>query len=295
MMFAQILKKTQKELLSELIIELEKKYKNSILATSSYIYAKGNIPIMLVAHIDTVHKDSVKNLFYDKKQDVMWSPEGIGGDDRCGIYAILTIIEKGYLPYILFTTDEEIGGIGAKKFVDEYRFDLGQEIKYMIEIDRRGNNQAVFYNCGNKDFETYILNFGFEKKFGTFSDISILSPAYNIASVNLSAGYYNEHTLQEYIKVKHLCNTINLIINMLADYETADFFDYQEIKYSYNSKFTPCSSIKKEDSNIKKVPDDYEYTNHWQMYDDWSLLTDEEWLKEYGFKKPPTAEEVFDY
>ena len=46
-----------------------------MLVTDQYIFAKGNIPIMLVAHLDTVHKTPVKELFYDKKKDVLWSPE----------------------------------------------------------------------------------------------------------------------------------------------------------------------------------------------------------------------------
>ena len=73
---SKILKASQKDLLKELPVELSQKgYENNMLVTSKYIFAKGTIPIMLVAHLDTVHTTPVEELFYDKKKDVMWSPE----------------------------------------------------------------------------------------------------------------------------------------------------------------------------------------------------------------------------
>lgn len=43
----------------------------------------------------------------------MWSPQGLGADDRAGIFAIIQIIKSGLRPHIILTTDEEVGGVGA--------------------------------------------------------------------------------------------------------------------------------------------------------------------------------------
>ena len=108
MTFEEILRMKQEELLKALNKYLNRVgYCNKILCTDKYLFAKGDINIMLVAHLDTVHKD-VPTVYYDKEKKVLWSPDGIGGDDRCGVYAILEIL-KEYKPYILFTTDEEKG------------------------------------------------------------------------------------------------------------------------------------------------------------------------------------------
>ena len=224
---------------------------------------------------------------------------GIGGDDRCGVFAITSLVEKGYTPYILLTTDEEIGGQGAKAFTEQYQFELKKELRYMIEIDRRGDKQAVFYNCGNKEFQDYVLSFGFTKFYGTFSDIGVLSPKYDIASVNLSAGYYNEHSLQEYVKVGHLLHTVNLIKLMLTDDKNNKFYDYQEEKVTYcygygTTKKDTKKDVKKEDKS-KVTGIEVDDTIYLEMYDDWSKLTDTEWEKKYKYKKPPTAEEVWDW
>ena len=76
MTLSEILKMTQKELLSKLPKILnEKGYAGNMLVTDQYIFAKGTIPIMLVAHLDTVHATPVKTLYYDKRKDALWSPE----------------------------------------------------------------------------------------------------------------------------------------------------------------------------------------------------------------------------
>ena len=65
-----------------------------------FVYGKGEIPILLVAHLDTVHKHQPEDIYFDSEQGVMWSPDGIGGDDRCGVYIILRLLKK-YKPFLI--------------------------------------------------------------------------------------------------------------------------------------------------------------------------------------------------
>lgn len=232
-----LLKLTQEELKVETYNYLRQK-KMKPTYDDGFVYAKGDIPILLVAHMDTVFDEPPKRLFYNRKEDRIFNPNGgLGGDDRCGVYAIMKLLEK-YRPYILFTEDEEIGCIGAEKTVDKLP---KPKVKYIIEFDRRGSNDCVFYDCGNEEFMDYIESFGFVTDYGSCSDISILGSEWDIASVNLSSGYYNEHTEEEYIIFHELKNTIARAEKMLRDYEKAKYFDYQEIKYtpkSYTGGFT---------------------------------------------------------
>lgn len=224
-----LLKLTQEELLDYCYEELQKrKYENKeIIYTENYIYAKGTIPILLVAHTDIVHKEPPEIIVNDKKQKILWSPTGIGGDDRCGVFAILKICEK-FKPYVLFTTNEERGGVGVREFAKEIK---SLPIQFIIEIDRRGNNQVVYYECDNKEFQEYIESFGFDRRTGSYSDVSTLSVEYDIAGCNLSAGYYNEHTTTEHIYLEHLYNTINKIKEILKDTEHHKYFDCQKKVY----------------------------------------------------------------
>ncbi len=103
----RLLKSSQEVLLSGVSEYLVSQYsEDRVVTTDKYIIAFGNEPIGLVAHLDTVHSVPVKDLFYDTQQGVMWSPQGIGADDRAGVYSILEIIGRGYRPTVILTTDE---------------------------------------------------------------------------------------------------------------------------------------------------------------------------------------------
>lgn len=240
--FIKICKYKQSTLKKFVTKEL-KNYYDNVIVGDGFVFAKGTIPILLTAHMDTVHRECVKTFVEEKSfnedagriEHKISSPQGIGGDDRCGIYMILTILKETELrPYILFCEDEEIGGIGSDKFTESIYIKEIENLKYYIELDRAHENDAVFYSCGNAEFMNYVIDFGFEKDYGSFSDISNLSPVTDVASVNLSCGYYKAHTIEEYVIVEEMYDTIEKVIKMLEDANNAEEYDYQQRKSYYD-------------------------------------------------------------
>lgn len=224
--FVEICKLNQKLLKIYLEVQLMDLGYEEIISGDGYLYAKGDIPVLLTAHMDTVHKEDVQYFFEfyeeEKKRHIISSPQGIGGDDRCGIYMILEIA-KTHKCSILFCEDEEIGGVGSRKFCKEKEFEDLKELKYMIELDRKGSNDAVFYSCDSKEFTKFIEdNTGYKTAHGSFSDISNLAPEAKVAAVNLSCGYYNAHTISEYVVVEEMLNTIE-VVKKLLDVECEQF------------------------------------------------------------------------
>lgn len=214
---------TQEALRKSLVNVLKKHYTN-VITTKEYVMAQGETPIALVAHLDTVFSYGKRKIYYDREAQVIWSPHGLGADDRAGVFAILQIIQHGFRPTIIFTTDEELGCLGADQLVLDYP-ESPWPINYIVQLDRQGANDCVFYNCNNPKFEKYIEEFGFVSDFGSFSDISAICPAWGIAGVNLSIGYINEHTLQETLHVKFWKRTIKQVEKMLKK-EEIPTFDY---------------------------------------------------------------------
>lgn len=207
-----------------------------------FLYAEGNAPYLLVAHLDTVHTELPSIICYSKDDKYMMSPQGIGGDDRCGVYIILELIERlPFLPYVVFTMDEEIGGVGAKAFAAYAGKNGIPDLKYIVEYDRKGSKDCVFYGCDNQDFVDFVTNFGFVESHGTFSDISIIAPKLGVAAVNLSSGYYNPHTSHEYVSMDDMHNIITKSLDMLCT--ECDTFEYVEGKYSYGSDRTVSVSF----------------------------------------------------
>ena len=215
-----------------------KEYAKKFLASAKYspvvddgfVYAKGDVPVLLVAHMDTVHKQLCTDIVKEKGK--ISSPQGIGGDDRCGIFMIMNIVKELHCS-VLFCEDEEIGGVGANKFVKSFISD-NVDVNYIIEFDRKGNNDAVFYNCDNKEFEDFVCdNTGLKKSFGTFSDISILAPALRTAAVNVSCGYYNAHTVSEYVVYDEMMDIIECAKNLIKT--ESEKFIYIAKSYNYNA------------------------------------------------------------
>ena len=86
----KILRMTQKQL---------KSYLESILQESGYrtinrkgfLYAPGDFPVLLVAHLDTVHAQRPEIICFSEDDRLIMSPQGIGGDARCGVFMSLQI------------------------------------------------------------------------------------------------------------------------------------------------------------------------------------------------------------
>lgn len=207
--------------------------------TPSYLIAVGDIPVALVAHADTVFSKPPKldNFFYDQERDVIWNPDGAGADDRAGIYAITEIIRGSTLrPHIIITTGEESGCIGANKLVAQVD-EFPGELKFMIQLDRRGKEDSVFYDCDNIEFEDFVNQFGFKTEWGTFTDISILAPVWKVAAVNFSIGYEDEHHAIERLHVDWMHATIEKvkqILQYVIDHPEMPTYEYIESIYSWH-------------------------------------------------------------
>lgn len=157
----------------------------------------------------------------------MMSPYGIGGDDRCGITMILEII-KELRCHVLFTEDEEIGGVGAGKFCAS---GIKPKINFIIEFDRAHERDAVYYELDNEVFAETVEKYGFKRDYGSYSDIVDIAPVLGCAAVNLSCGYYNAHTQHEFVSIPQMYAQIERVKELIAN-ESENFFEWKEAKYS---------------------------------------------------------------
>ena len=242
-----------------------KKYK--VVNEDGFLYAKGDVPVLLVAHMDTVHKEQCKEIV--NVNGKISSPQGIGGDDRCGVFIIMNLVKELHCS-VLLCEDEESGGVGARKFIKatykrsddsgniiEEKYIEHLDVNYMIEFDRKGNSDAVFYSCDNKDFTNFVEDMtGFKFAYGTFSDISALMPAAKLAAVNLSSGYYNAHSVTEYVMYDEMIDTIDAA-KVLIKEKCEKPFEYVARTYtypSYNGRYPYYSSYSYNDDDGYRYP-----------------------------------------
>lgn len=282
-LFERLVSMTQEEMRVAMAQYLKAKYDN-VIFTKDYLVAIGDIPIALVAHMDTVFHTPVIDLYYDRRKGIMWSPQGLGADDRAGIFAILKIVQAGYRPSVIFTTDEEKGGYGATA--------LGMtdcpipDLKYLIELDRQGTNDCVFYDCYCPDFINYVESFGFCEQHGSFSDISFLMSDWGVCGVNLSIGYEDEHSYNEILKVGPMLDTIRKVKEMLDDQDIPDF-EYDELSFS-SATWRKSQIYGQHCSRCKKLYSEYELfpvtglDNHIKYYCPDCIVGHVEWCDNCG-------------
>lgn len=195
---------------------------------SKYIYATHKsepVNVTLIAHLDTMFSADVrKNVVCNK--NIITSPQGLGADDRAGVFGILHII-KEYKCNVLFVCDEEYGQKGSKNFVrSPYFEDFKNNNNFLISLDLSGKERMKFYDTTNMEFIEdikKITNYKVEESGTHIADLSILVKGYKsdntgaefdgcgLAGVNLCCGYENEHTLDEYIDMDVLEYTIRFV------------------------------------------------------------------------------------
>ena len=264
--FEKICRMSQKELKKYVKQNLQKSY-DSVVCQDGFVYAEGNFPVLLVAHLDTVHRELPKLMIYDKEQNIISSPQGIGGDDKAGVYMVLEVIKR-YNCSVLFCEDEEIGCIGSGKFA-ETKLAKELDFNYIIEFDRANANDAVFYQCANPDFEDFITKEFYEKAYGSFTDICEIAPVIGCAAVNLSAGYYNPHTTDEYVNLTEMEESIEAACKILERTTENDKFEYVNLTEMEESIEAACKILERTTENDK-----FEYIDEEYDYEDWGYANE---------------------
>ncbi|ETI70546.1 M20/M25/M40 family metallo-hydrolase [Neobacillus vireti] len=187
--------------------------------------------LLLNAHLDTVERIEPGRTIV--KNGSIWSSDKgiLGADDRAGVAVILAAASRlpslgfnGKVKFI-FTVEEEVGLIGARSVDETFLWDVDAA----IVVDRRGTGDIVTSCGGYYPFchERYGHFFeetaqqmgliGWKTTPGGSSDTRIWA-SHRIQSVNLSAGYMNEHTSSETLNVEACYNTVELLTAVLNDY-----------------------------------------------------------------------------
>lgn len=139
----------------------------------------------------------------------------LGGDDGCGIYIMLRMLEAGVEGSYIFHTGEEVGGIGSSAFVRKNK-KLLESFEMVVAFDRAvksGTNPEVIITqggqeCASTEFGQALCaqlnaNADFELPYvvshkGSFTD----SKNYRLdvpECVNVACFYEHQHTPNEYV------------------------------------------------------------------------------------------------
>ena len=184
----------------------------------------------VVAHTDTVHNNNYIDVRTELKKncrsvlkeaykgyDAKGKPTGIGGDDKAGVFACLTLLLELPVLKAAFFVSEEIGCIGSSKADPEFFKNVGYAIQfdapydYMVTEVSSGvplfNRRSEFFNKANNVLIEYII-----PEYGShpFTDVYALKKLFDFSCINLSIGYYDYHTANEYVVLEDVENGIKI-------------------------------------------------------------------------------------
>ena len=263
----------------------------NLLAVKKFGTGEGAV-VLLNSHMDTVKKTEKDKIVVENDGLFVAYHAGkrsiLGADDRAGIAIILSILDNmpkefnGTLK-LAFLREEEIGCVGSSN-VDVRFYD---DVDLAITFDRRGNSDIVVGTWGTPFCSTATGNFLFDvaKKAGFdyspteggVSDAMTFS-SNGINSINLSVGYENEHTVNEFLVYKdfviayefglEIMKNVNRGVKMFGEvpaYSNAWIEAYVPSKYSYKS------------GKSKTYNDDlYDYDYGYDTADTWNYGSDYE-------------------
>jgi hypothetical protein len=117
---------------------------------------------------------------------------------------------------ILLTSGEELGCIGSVALASCKEIDdINATHSFMVELDRRGHSDIVFYDVGSKQFIEFCeKSTGYVEAQGTHTDICELCTT--VCGVNFSVGYMNEHQPSEILRLDWWRRTLETVGKLLG-------------------------------------------------------------------------------
>ena len=198
--------------------------------------AKGNIYVTkgkaesypcIVAHIDQVQKNHSRDFICIESKEVIfgYSPknhrqEGLGADDKNGIWIALKCLEKYDHMKAAFFVEEEIGCRGSS----QAEIAFFEDCKYIIQCDRRGSSDLItsisFTELCSDEFikATDCELFGYKPNDGMMTDVLELKErGVEVSCINMSCGYYRPHTDEEFTDKNDLLNCFAFVQHIIEN------------------------------------------------------------------------------
>jgi di/tripeptidase len=295
-------------------------YLETVLSEKGFDYRKdhmGNIYVTkgkaeyypcFVAHTDTVHdinhnlmvvqlEENGKTILTGIDKKTM-KPSGIGGDDKCGVFLCLEMLDKLDNVKVALFVSEEIGCVGSREADPEFFKNVG----YAIQYDSPKGDSMSMSLMGKELFgkttefgekvSPLILEHGItDWARHPYTDIWPLMEKFGFSCLNLAAGYHRYHTDNEYVVVDEVENAFELGLR-LHQILGENFYERpaEKEKSYYSSYFSNAYSSKKV---LNEKSEDDNKTNLYYNQDEDDDYNDDDF--DYHYKDDEDFSDLWDY
>lgn len=253
--------KAEAKFIEMFILPLLEFYEGWVDGGGNIIVKVDDNPVMWCCHTDTVHFSGGPQNLVVKQGKVYATGEAdcLGADDTTGIYLMIKMIFAGVGGTYVFHRSEEVGCIGSK-WIAKNSAEWLSTFKFAIALDRRGTNSVVTHQMGMRCASDAFV----KSLIGALNipglrpdDTGVYTDTKSYTRIipectNLSVGYYNQHTSNEYQDLDYLEILEDALINIdvtkfvcSRDPSVTENMSYPSYTPSPNSAktFTPPSSL----------------------------------------------------
>ena len=213
---------------TDLIVFLQSMLPLSYLDTYGNLHCEiGQSQVMFVSHLDN-HCESVKSVTHIISDDFIQTDGKtiLGADNKAGVALMLHMIFEKVEGHYVFFKAEELGCLGSIAYKNE-SFKKLVNYSYCIAFDRAGTNDLVYcqndINTASKDFAKNLCNTLYkisDRKIellpsdrGGITDSNTFK--YLIPEcVNISVGYFAQHTVFEKQNITYLKNLSDSVVKV---------------------------------------------------------------------------------
>ena len=192
----------------------------------------------VVSHIDQVQKTHGKDFMVIEVDGKCFgfSPSamemrGLGADDKNGIWVCLQVLAKYDTIKCAFFVGEEIGCVGSS----DANMEFFEDCRYVLQCDRRNGGDLITSIWGDLCSEEFLddsdfATFGYRETDGLSTDVGTLKDnGLKVSCVNMSCGYYNPHTDEEWTNLGELQNCLDFVCHIIE--KCAKVYPHESMPY----------------------------------------------------------------
>jgi len=206
----------------------------------------------IVAHLDQVQDCHSEDFMAVETSGVIYGfsarkmqLEGLGADDKNGIWIALKALERFDSIKVAFFVKEEVGCVGSSN-CDMSFFD---DVRFVIEPDRRGSNDLItsisgLQMCSDEFVEAINPSrWGYRPTNGMMTDIlSLRQNGLEVSCINLSCGYYKPHTDEEMTRIEDIENCKDFVFSIIDSLEKREYFAPKVFRDYYGYGYGGCGN-----------------------------------------------------
>lgn len=194
------------------------------------------------AHIDQVQKIHSKDFNCYVADGIIFGysktnkrQEGLGADDKNGIWVALKCLERFDVIKCAFFVGEELGCVGS----DKADMTFFENCRFVLQCDRRNGDDLITSIGGwtqlcSTEFLADIdyAKFGYKEESGMMTDVEALkNHGLSVCALNISCGYYSPHTDHEVTIFSELENCLHFVEHIIEKCDRV--YPHMDFELSY--------------------------------------------------------------